>query len=231
MMTGINALITGGDGELGTVVVKAFLAAGAKVATSYRREQSKVQPRRLKSVLRIEADVTDERQVKVLFRKVRKQFGGLDILINLVGGYIPSHKISEVSLEDWDRMMSLNLKSVFLCSREFLSHLSHRAYGRIISMSAMPALIPSAGRGPYAVSKSGIVILTKVLGEELKGSGITCNAIAPSIIITKANIQAMPREDANKWVPPEQIAATMLYLCSREAISINGLTIPMFGGV
>ena len=128
-------------------------------------------------------------------------------------------------------MMSINLRSVFLCSREFLQRLGKASYGRIISMAAMPALKPSPGRGPYAVSKGGVVSLTEILGEELKGTGVTANAIAPSIIRTDANKSAMPAEDQSRWVAPEEVADMMILLCSPAGQSVNGVCIPMFGGI
>jgi NAD(P)-dependent dehydrogenase (short-subunit alcohol dehydrogenase family) len=128
-------------------------------------------------------------------------------------------------------MMNINLKSVFLCSREFLQNIGERTYGRIISMAAMQVFKPVAGRAPYTVSKAGVGMITQILGEELKGTGITANAIAPSILKTASNISSMGENEANKWVKPEEVAETMLFLCSENAKSINGIVIPIFGGV
>ena len=126
--------------------------------------------------------------------------------------------------------MSLNLRSVFLCSREFLRKHAGSGYGRIISISAMPVFKPTPGRAPYSVSKAGVYMLTQVLGEELKGTGLTANAIAPSVLRTPANVASMPEENTAKWVAPEEVAEMMLLLCS-EGSSVNGTCIPMFGGV
>jgi NAD(P)-dependent dehydrogenase (short-subunit alcohol dehydrogenase family) len=183
------------------------------------------------NVLTLRADVTQEADVARLFTEVRKQLGPVEVLVNLVGGFLPGMKISEVELEVWDRMMNINLRSVFLCSREFLRGRKGAAYGRIISIAALSALKPPAGKGPYAVSKGGVVTLTQVLGEELKGSGITANAIAPSILDTKANREAMPGENPGLWVSPDDVAETVLHLCSLASGSTNGTTIPIIGGI
>jgi NAD(P)-dependent dehydrogenase (short-subunit alcohol dehydrogenase family) len=98
-------------------------------------------------------------------------------------------------------------------------------------MAAMPVFRPSRGRAPYAVSKAGVVMLTQILGEELKGTGITANAIAPSILRTGANVASMPGEDASKWVGTDEVAKLMVHLCSDEGKSINGSCIPLFGGI
>jgi NAD(P)-dependent dehydrogenase (short-subunit alcohol dehydrogenase family) len=169
--------------------------------------------------------------VKALFQGVIEKFGRVDILINIVGGFLPGSPVKELKSSDWDLMMGKNLKTVFLCTREFLQKLGNATYGRIISMAAMAALRPSAGRAPYAVSKGGVVTLTQTLAEELKGTGITANAIAPSIIKTRANSESMPGADSSKWVAPEEIAELMLMLCSEQGRSVNGACIPVFGGI
>jgi len=218
---------------LGQAVAESMLREGARVASSYFSEgELKNLPGDLRaSLLLVRADVTKEPEVVSLFAEVRKHLGQPEILVNLVGGFLPGEKIAEVELEGWDRMMNLNLRSTFLCSREFLRGRKGADYGRIISIAAMPALKPVAGKGPYAVAKGGVVTLTQVLGEELKGSGVTANAIAPSILDTKANREAMPGENPAAWVVPGDLAETVLHLCSERSGSINGTIIPMFGGM
>ena len=228
-----TVLVTGGTGALGHVVAERFTNEGAKVSISYlfENELKYLSDTFKKNVFIVRADVTNAEDVVALFQQVINKFGRVDILINLVGGFLPRNNIKEVQIKDWDHMMNINLKSVFLCSRQFLQKLGNATYGRIISMAAMPALKPSAGRGPYAVSKAGVVVLTQVLGEELKGTGITANAIAPSILNTPANVKSMPNEDASKWVTPEEIAELIVLLCTEKGQSINGVCIPVFGGI
>ena len=228
-----TVLITGGTGALGHVVAERFISEGANIATSYlfEDELKRLSEEFRKNVLVVRADVTDDEDVAVLFYQVAKKFTRVDILINIVGGFLPGSNIKDVKTKDWDHMMNMNLRSVFLCSREFLQNLGNSNYGRFISMAAMPGLKPSAGRGPYGVSKAGVVMLTHVLGEELKGTGVTANAIAPSIIRTPANMGSMPDEDSSKWVTPEEVTEAIMFLCSDRGKSINGICIPMFGGI
>ena len=233
VLRGKTAIITGGTGALGHVVAERFLQEGANVATSYlfEDELKRLSDSFKKNVFVVRADVTHDEDVVALFHQLVTRFTRVDILVNLVGGFLPATRVKDVTTKDWDQMLNINLGSMFLCSRQFLLSLHGQGYGRIISMAAMPALRPVAGRGPYAVSKVGVVMLTQILGEELKGSGVTANAIAPSILRTQANINSMPTEDAAKWVAPEDVAETMLLLCSENGRSINGVTIPMLGGV
>lgn len=228
-----SVLITGGTGALGTVVAERFLLEGAKVATSYLYEDElkRLSPDFKSKILVVRADVTEDEDVVALFHQVLGKHGRVDILINIVGGFLPRANLRDVMPKDWDQMMRINLRSVFLCTRQFLQRLGNANYGRIISMGAMPALKPSAGRAPYAVSKSGVIMLMQEVAEELRGTGVTANAIAPSILKTTANIQSMPDEDKSKWVAPEDIAELMLFLCSDRGQSVNGVCIPVFGGI
>jgi NAD(P)-dependent dehydrogenase (short-subunit alcohol dehydrogenase family) len=233
LLEGHTALITGGTGALGHVVAERFLQEGCRVATSYlfEDELKRLSPRFRENVLICRADVTEDEDVVALFHQVEEKAASVSILINIVGGFLPRAEIKDVKTKEWDQMMDINLRSVFLCSREFLTRLKGRTYGRIISMAAMPALRPTAGRGPYAIAKGGVVMLTQILGEELKGTGVTANCIAPSILRTEANIASMPGEDGSKWVAPEEIAELMLLLATEKGRSVNGTCIPVFGGV
>lgn len=232
-LKGKTALITGGTGALGQVVAEKFLSKGYNIATSYLvdDELRRLDTGFIKEILAVRADVTREEDVAALFHAVMKKIGQVDILINIVGGFLPRAEIKSVKTNDWDHMMNINLRSVFLCSRMFLQSIGNTSYGRIINIAAMPVFKPSAGVGPYAVSKAGVVMLTQILGEELKGTGVTANAIAPSILRTRANISSMPDEDASRWVAPEEVAELMLHICSEEGRPMNGVCIPLFGGV
>jgi NAD(P)-dependent dehydrogenase (short-subunit alcohol dehydrogenase family) len=232
-LSGKRVLITGGTGALGGVVAERFLREGMGVASTCRPgEESAVrQGDAGQSLLLIPADVTREGDVVGLFDRALEQLQRVDVLVNIVGGYAGGAKIHEIGIDEWDGMMQLNLRSAFLCSREYLRRRGQSGYGRIISVGAMPALRPAPGSAAYAVSKAGVIALTQMLGAELKGSGVTANAIAPGIIDTAANRASMPDGDRARWVPAADIAETMVYICSDRAASINGVCIPMFGGL
>ncbi len=226
-------LVTGGTGALGSVVVERFVKEGMNVAATYRSEKElqRLPPALRQKVVFLKADVSTESDVLHLFDEVINKFGRLDILVNTVGGFVPGKRVADVSVDDWDKMMMLNLRSTFLCMREALRRMKRHSYGRIVSISAMTGLKPSLGKSAYAISKAGVVLLTEIAAEEQKGTGITINAIAPSIIATKANMESSPGEDFSKWVTPEQIADAICYLCTASAGCITGTTFRAFGGM
>jgi NAD(P)-dependent dehydrogenase (short-subunit alcohol dehydrogenase family) len=214
-------------------VVRRFLDEGATIVATYRDPKELVTlPTSAGShISTVQADVTVESDVQGLFENAVKRTGRVDVLVNTVGGFLPRKSIADLTIEEWDRMMSVNLRSTFLCSREALRRMKNQPYGRIINISAMAGLNPSPGRSAYAISKSAVSLFTDIAGQEYKGTGITVNAIAPSIIDTTANRQSMPNEDFSRWVKPEDIADSICYLCSEAASAVTGTTIKASGGV
>lgn len=232
-LSGKIALVTGGTGALGSVITKRLSDEGAYVFATYRSEKELAQfPNALKKKITIiKADVTDEGQVAELYSSILANRRRIDIVVNTVGGYLPQKNITVVSLQEWDSMMNINLKSAFLSTREALKAMKGQPYGRIINISAMVGLNPSPGRAPYAISKAGVSLLTEIVAQEQKGTGITVNAIAPSIIATAANKASMPDADQSKWIKPEDIAETITFLCSEAGAAITGTTLKAYGGL
>lgn len=229
------AIVTGGTGALGSAFTKSFLDEGALVAVPVHRRRSldtleKSSSKKLQNLLPIEADLVSPRDVHEFVGKVLEQWRGVDFLIHTVGAYAGGKRVEEVAPEEWDRLMDVNLKSAFLMCNAVLPSMRERGFGRIILIGAMPALRPAAKRGPYQISKRAVITLTETIAEEVKGIGITANAIVPSTILTPENTQSMPDADTSKWVTPEEIVALAAYLCTDEARSINGNAIRIFGG-
>jgi len=146
-------------------------------------------------------------------------------------GWSGGKPVGEAPLEEWDRMLALNLRSAFILSRMLLPLMLESGWGRIVHISSKTAVTPRAKQAAYAVAKMGVITLTEVIAAEVKGTGVTTNVILPSIIDTPANRKMMPQADPGKWVEPERIAATMRFLCSGDAASINGARIPIYGAV
>jgi len=228
-LKGRRAIVTGAAGGVGGVVVRRFLDEGMKVVGVVRPGSERVQLGG-EGLIVMEADVTREEDVRRLFANAVERLGGLDILVNGVGGFIPARPVADLSVEDWETMMKVNLLSVFLCTREALRLMKGTGYGRIVSFSAQTALRPAPGRAAYAISKAAVSLFTEIVAREVRNEGITINAIAPSIIDTEANRKSMPEEDFNKWVSPEDLAETICSLCSERNV-ISGTTFRAFGGL
>ena len=218
-------LIAGGSGALGHSVVPAFLAAGARVVTADRNPSTDQADGRLA----LKADVTDEADVRRLVDEVIRKLGRIDVLINLVGGFAPG-PVKDTAVALWQRMLTTNLTAAFLLSKAVLPHMEERETGRILHVAAWAAVEPFPGAAAYLVAKSGLLALIKVLALELKGSGVTVNAVLPTTIDTPANRASMPEVDPATWTRPESIAETLIFLASDEAVQINGATVPIGTG-
>ncbi len=234
MFDGKNVVVTGSTGGLGSVVVRHFLENGARVFAVYRKDKKfKLVFKDLlknKNLIGIKANVTDEKDVQKIFKIVKKT-GGVNFLINCVGGYYEGEMIFELEEEKFEEMIDINLRSAFLCSKWALRDMIPKRYGRIVNISAMLALKPSPGKGAYIVSKAGLISLTEVIAEEVKDFNITCNVILPSIISTEENKKSMPAMDFSRWVEPIEIAKLISFLCSEDAKNINGAVIKFPGKV
>jgi NAD(P)-dependent dehydrogenase (short-subunit alcohol dehydrogenase family) len=229
-------LITGATGALGSVVAREFAQTQARLALTGRSEEKL---ERLAAeislpaerVLTVAADITQADGVENLVATVAGRFGQVDVLLNVAGGWSGGKPVGETTVEDWDRMLALNLRAAFLLSRAVLPGMLETGWGRIVHVSSKTAVEPRAKQAAYAVSKMGLITLTEVIAAEVKGSGVTANVILPSIIDTPDNRKFMPKADPAKWVEPERIAATIQFLCSENAAAINGARIPIYGAV
>jgi NAD(P)-dependent dehydrogenase (short-subunit alcohol dehydrogenase family) len=229
-------LITGATGALGSAVVGEFAQTEAQLALTSTSPQKLEQLAAEiglpgERVFTVVADVTQADQVEDLVAAVVAHFGRVDVLLNTVGGWSGGQSVGETSVEEWNQALALNLHSAFLLSRAVLPPMLEAGWGRIVHVSSKTAVEPRAKVAGYAVSKMGVITLTEVIAAEVKGTGVTANVILPSIIDTPANRASMPKADPSRWVPPERIAATMRFLCSDAAASINGARLPVYGAV
>jgi NAD(P)-dependent dehydrogenase (short-subunit alcohol dehydrogenase family) len=229
-------LVSGASGALGSAVAREFAQTQARLVLTGRSEQKLEQliaqvGLTAEQALPVAADVTQADGVTKLVESATAHFGRIDALLNTVGGWSGGKTVGETDVEDWNRMLTLNLHSAFLLSRAVLPAMLEAGWGRIIHVSSKTAVAPRAKRAAYAVSKAGVITLTEVIATEVKGTGITANVILPSIIDTEANRASSPSANTDKWVPTEHIAATMRFLCSEAAASINGARIPVYGAV
>jgi len=227
-MSDRHAVVTGGGGALGRVVVADLLEAGASVHVPiYNSEELADHPcvghERVRFVEGV--DLTSEADVERFFSGV----DGLWSSIHCAGGFTMK-PIDKTTLADVRRMLGMNAITAFLSCREAVRHMRQNgAGGRIVNVSAAPALEPTGGMSAYALSKAAVANLTHSLGEEVKDEAIWVNAIVPEIIDTPANREAMPDADYNAWTSPSEISETILYLASPANEATTGSLVRISG--
>jgi NAD(P)-dependent dehydrogenase (short-subunit alcohol dehydrogenase family) len=228
------ALVTGGTGALGRSVVERFLNEGAKVHVPVFAEDEVSGLRQHLGtageavVFHRDGDLTDVDKVATIFAAIRKAEGrGPEILLNLAGGF-DSSPIEETEPAVWQRMWQMNATTAFLTSRAAFPGMKERGWGRVLNVSAFPALDRGRnGLSAYGAAKAAVLNLTQTLAREGAGHGITANAIVPSTIDTPANREAMPDADNSTWLPPEEMAGVLAFLASEEARLVTGAAITL----
>lgn len=229
------AVVTGATGNLGHVVVRAFLERGAHVAAPVRDQARGDElraavadlagPSEDTRLITKVVDLADLPAMEAFVEHVMRAWGRLDILANLAGGFGGG---SALELDGVDALWAQNVRTTITATAACVRPMRARAYGRIVSVSAYAAFGRTRKNGaPYAMAKGALVRWTEALADELKGEGITVNALMPSTIDHPVNRKNMPKADPSTWVTPDEMAAAILFLCSDEASGITGAAIPV----
>jgi NAD(P)-dependent dehydrogenase (short-subunit alcohol dehydrogenase family) len=219
-----SVIVTGGFGVLGNAVAEAFAAQGDKVARIDFVPEARTA---LAGALDIGGvDLADSASTEAALAKVVAAHGGIDVLVNVAGGFT-WETLGDGSIDSWARMQAMNLLTAATITQLALPELQKATEGRVVNIGAGAAIKAGMGMGAYAASKSGVHRLTEALAEELAGTGVTVNAILPSIIDTPTNRTDMPNEDFSKWVLPAAIADVILFLASPAARAVTGALIPV----
>lgn len=226
-----RVVITGAAGALGAAVARAFLAAGAKLALIDRAAASHdpLKDTADPHVFLEGIDLTNPEEARRAMDAAASKLGGIDVLVNIAGGF-RWETVADGSLETWDFLYSINLKTALCACKAALAHLPADR-GRIINVGAAAAAKAGAGMGAYTASKAGVAKLTEALAEELKDKGVNVNAVLPTIIDTPANRAEMPKADFARWVEPQALADVIVFLSSRAARAITGASILVAGRV
>ena len=222
-----HVVVTGGAGALGTAVVSALVEAGAlcHVPCMDQAEAERFPLRAHKQVtLIVTGSLTDEAAVGRLYEGIAPLWAS----IHLAGGFAAG-PLAEASAATLRQQIDMNLVSCLLCCRAAVRAMG--GGGRIVNVAARPALEWRTGAGTtaYAASKAAVAALTAALAEEVAKSGILVNAVAPSIMDTPSNRQAMPKADFGLWPKVEEVAATILFLASLENRVTRGAIVPVYG--
>lgn len=261
-LSGKVALVTGAARGIGRAIALALAEAGAEVAIAdihlekyqgeryYRLKQrwstdeentstwSAVQQLGRRA-LGVECDVSDHQQVKQGVARVQAELGNIDILVNNAGVVNNLAPLASMTLEAWNRELSINLTGAFQCIQEVIPGMAERSWGRIVNISSVAALMGAAAQVAYAASKAGLLGLTKTVAREYAAQGVTCNAVLPGLIATPL-VLSMPediRAGTIRGVPaarlgqPAEVAALVTFLASPAAGYINGVEIPVDGGL
>jgi len=249
-LTGQVAIVTGASSGLGRASAIAFAKAGAKVAVNYNSSADRARAvveeieQAGGEAFACEADTSDETAVLKLFDETVARFGGVDIVF-ANAGMQKDAPYAELSLEDWKRVIDVNLTGQFLVSREAVRRFRtqgdrgvSRAIGKILFMSSVHEVIPWAGHANYAASKGGSGMLMRTLAQEVAGDRIRVNGIAPGAIATEINADATADQDKLlELIPyarigdPDDVARAALFLASDAADYIVGSTLTIDGGM
>ncbi|QUT06760.1 SDR family NAD(P)-dependent oxidoreductase [Sphingobium phenoxybenzoativorans] len=216
----MRILVAGGLGALGKAVAAELAARDMQVAIVDMASAEAGAA----SVVLGGVDLADEASVTKAYSEVTASLGGLDAVVNVAGGFI-WEPVEGGSIDSWDRMYRMNLRTAAVSARAAIPHLLAGGGGSIVNVGAAAANAAAMGMAPYAASKAGVKALTESLADELRGRGIRVNAILPTIIDTPANRRDMPDADRSGWVTPGGAARAIALLISADAACITGASI------
>ena len=238
------AIVTGSARGIGKAIALKLADAGATVVVNDVGDAAQINgvvdaiKAMKRNALAIIADVSSADDVNRLVAETMSAFGHIDILVNNAG-ITRDQLLMRMSDEDWDKVLNVDLKSVFLCSRAVIRHMLKQRWGRIISISSITGMMGNPGQANYAAAKAGIIGLMRTIAKEVASRRITANAIAPGLIDTAMSQQVPPEAlaEIKQRIPlgyagtPQDVAAAVAFLASEEARYITGQVIGVDGGM
>ncbi len=236
-------IVTGGTRGIGAAIAEALAQRGVNVVIAARNaEAAREKAKKLLSLgikaTGIKLDVSNSDEVQKSFEEIRKEYQKIDILINNAG-ITRDGLLMRMKEEAWDSVIDINLKGVFLCTREVLKDMVSQKYGRIVNITSVAAFMGNPGQANYGASKAGIVGFTKTVAKEYANRGITVNAVAPGFIETAMTdvLKDSIKEEMKKLIPlgrfgtVEDVARAVVFLASPESDYITGQVIHVNGGM
>jgi 3-oxoacyl-[acyl-carrier protein] reductase len=241
---GQTAIVTGGVRGIGRSIAEGFLKAGARVVATYSSNEAaaaRFKEENSDAADRAEVrkcDVSSYKEVEEFFEYIDKQYEGFEILVNNAG--IRKDAVLAMMREsEWHDVLNVNLSGIFYTSKFAVMSMMRRRYGRIINITSPSGKHGFEGQANYAASKAGLVALTRSLSKEVARRNITVNCVSPGFIATEL-IEDLPEELRSSYVAqvpmkrfgkPEEVAACVLFLASRDASYVNGATLEVTGGL
>ena len=236
-----TVLITGAARGIGAAAAESFAEAGYQVVINYLHSAEKAEALAARwsgRALAVQADVADPAQVDAMFAAAEKTFGGVDVLVCNAG--IAAQKLlTDVTDEEWRRMLDVHLSGAFYCCRRALPHMIHQKWGRILTVSSMWGQVGGSCEVAYSAAKAAVIGLTRALAKELGPSGITVNCVSPGVISTEMNahldreaLAALAEETPLGAIgTPEDVAEAIWYLSSDAARFVTGQVLAPNGGL
>jgi len=243
-LTGKVALVTGGSRGIGRAIALALAAQGARVAVNYATNKGAADEvvGKIAScggrAVALQGDVSQPDDAKRLVAETISAFDGLHILVNNAG-LTQDDLLLRMSEEAWDRVMAVDLRGAYLCTKAALRPMIRQRWGRIISIASVAGLVGNPGQANYAAAKAGLIGFTKSVAKEVASRNVTANAIAPGLVRTEmtedltegqqqAVVQLVP---LGRWATPEEVAPAAVFLASEEAGYITGSVLTVDGGL
>ncbi len=235
------AIVTGSARGIGCAIAESMAREGARVVITDRdgAEAARTADRIGGAAIAVPADVSRPEEIEALFEAVASQLGGVDILVNNAG-IGAARLVVDIDLEEWERIIRINLTGAFLCSQQAARRMIGQGRGgKIVNIVSLSGQKGGVGRSAYGASKAGLEVLNKIMAVEFADHGITVNAIAPGPIMTETGKGMHTQETVDAYhrlIPqrrygtPEEIAAAAVFLASDDATYITGHTLNVDGG-
>lgn len=243
-MTSRVALVTGASRGIGRAIAEQLAADGHRVAVNYIRSQEDAEAvagairSNSGEAVAVGGDVGSEEAVASLFTEIEASFGPVEILVNSAG-ITRDGLLLRMSSDDWDDVLTTNLRSVFLCTKAALRSMVRARWGRVISVTSVAGIGGNAGQANYSAAKAGMIGFTKAVAKEVGSRGITVNAVAPGFIETDMTAElddgtraaAQRRVSAGRFGTPQEVASAVGYLAGEQAGYVNGQVLVVDGGL
>ena len=243
-LEGHVALITGASRGIGRAIALRLASDGAKIAVNYNSGETPAQQlvdeitANGGEAVAIQADVSDEAQVKSMVAQIRKKWKRLDVLVNNAG-VRNDRLLMRMTTKEWDDTLNVNLRGAYFCTKAALPLMVRQRRGRIIYISSVVGVAGNPGQANYAASKAALIGLAKSVAKEVARRNVTANALAPGYILTEMveelsddlKAQVLSRVPMNRLGVPDDVTGIVAFLCSDEASYITGQTIRIDGGL
>ncbi|MCG3090134.1 3-oxoacyl-[acyl-carrier-protein] reductase [Sporosarcina cyprini] len=241
---GKTAIVTGASRGIGREIALRLAKEGANVVVNYSGSQGKAEEVVAEitssggQAISVQANVADAESVKAMMDETMKQFGSIDYLVNNAG-ITRDNLLMRMKEDEWDDVMAINLKGVFLCTKAVTRQMMKQRAGRIVNVASIVGVSGNPGQANYVAAKAGVIGLTKTTAKELASRNITVNAVAPGFITTDMT-DALPEDvktqmlstiPLGKLGDPQDVANVVAFLLSDEAAYITGQTIHVDGGM